>query len=355
MKIGYSMWGFLGTGIVDTPDGSRSYRRAMVDALIATGHEIVFLQNNRDLFEARVDLRGRYVWHDGFPNLDALVLEWRWPLPGRNTTACGSPGHTCDLHRQAGLVDYYLRARHVPTVVWDLDRQLPAGDPLRTHPSVTVCEFALRPTPGATTLLCPVADAALDAADPAVLAAWPRPVSLVYVGNQYDRDDAFNDFFAPAARRLDHLVAGKWTHTQAWPHVNFTGRCAFDQVAMIHARALAAVLLLPDRYAQVGHMTSRWFEALLAGCLPLVPAGIACRQMFVPPSLFVTNAHEVIDRVQWLRGIAGSREHTDLIAECLAFLDPFRLSRQVAVLDRVLQSLAASRAAYDREGRVATC
>ncbi|HZN18532.1 MAG TPA: hypothetical protein VFB84_10175 [Micromonosporaceae bacterium] len=67
MRIGYSMWGFLGTGTLDTPDGSRSYRRAMVDALIATGHEVVFLQNNRDLFEARVDLRDRYVWHNGLP------------------------------------------------------------------------------------------------------------------------------------------------------------------------------------------------------------------------------------------------------------------------------------------------
>ncbi|HZN18533.1 MAG TPA: hypothetical protein VFB84_10180 [Micromonosporaceae bacterium] len=239
------------------------------------------------------------------------MLEWRWPLPGRNTTACGSPGHTCDLHRQAELVDYYLRTRCLPTVVWDLDRQLPASDPLRAHPNATVCELALRPTPSATTLLCPVPDAALDAADPAALAARPRPVSLVYVGNQYDRDEAFNHFFAPAARRLDHLVAGKWTRTQAWPQVSFAGRCAFDQVATIHDRALATVLLLPGRYARVGHMTSRWFEALLAGCLPVVPASIACREAFAPPSLFAADADEVVDRVQWLRGIAGGREHAD--------------------------------------------
>jgi hypothetical protein len=355
MKIGYSMWGFLGSGIVDTPDGSRSYRRPMVDALIAAGHEVVFLQHNRDLFEARVDLRDRYVWHNGFPDLDALLLEWRWPLPGRNTTVCGSPGHTCDLHRQTELVDYYTRARYVPTVVWDLDRQLPADDLLRVQPSAVVCEFALRPTPGATTLVCPVPDAALDGADPAALAARPRPVSLVYVGNQYDRDTAFNEFFAPAARRLTHLVAGKWPRTEAWPHVNFAGRCAFDEVASIHGRALATVLLLPDRYAQVGHMTSRWFEALLAGCLPIIPAGVACWQRFAPRSLFAANAQEVIERAEWLRGIAGGREHADLIAECLGFLDPFRLSRQVAVLTGVLESLAGSDATRPVQGRGNAC
>jgi hypothetical protein len=44
MRIGYSMWGFLGDGILDTPDGSRAYRRAFVDGLISASHEIVFLQ-----------------------------------------------------------------------------------------------------------------------------------------------------------------------------------------------------------------------------------------------------------------------------------------------------------------------
>lgn len=85
MRIGYSMWGFLGDGIVDTPDGSRAYRRAFIDGLISAGHDVVFLQSNRDLFEGGLDLRGRYRWHLGFPDLDGLIFEWRWPLPGRKS------------------------------------------------------------------------------------------------------------------------------------------------------------------------------------------------------------------------------------------------------------------------------
>ena len=54
MKIGYSMWGFLGSGIVDTPDRSRSYRRPVVDALIAAGNEVVFLQH---LYEGKRPFR----------------------------------------------------------------------------------------------------------------------------------------------------------------------------------------------------------------------------------------------------------------------------------------------------------
>ena len=56
MKIGYSFWGFLGNGITDTPDGGRSHRRPLIDALLDRGHEIVFLQANRDLLEAGDDL-----------------------------------------------------------------------------------------------------------------------------------------------------------------------------------------------------------------------------------------------------------------------------------------------------------
>ena len=53
MRIGYSFWGFLGPGITDTPDGGRSHRRTLIDGLIAAGHDIVFLQRNRDLRRSR--------------------------------------------------------------------------------------------------------------------------------------------------------------------------------------------------------------------------------------------------------------------------------------------------------------
>jgi hypothetical protein len=61
MRIGYSFWGFLGPGITDTPDGGRSHRRALIDGLTAAGHDVVFLQRDRDLDEASHDLRECYA------------------------------------------------------------------------------------------------------------------------------------------------------------------------------------------------------------------------------------------------------------------------------------------------------
>jgi hypothetical protein len=336
VRIGYSFWGFLGPGVTDTPDGGRSHRRVLIDGLRSRGHDIVFLQPDRDYIEAGFDLSGHYRWDVGLPEIDALFLEWRWPIPGRNTTWCGAAGHTCDLHRQQDLLDHYTHRRGTRTILWDKDRRLPADDPLRQQCNVVVCEAALHPSPGAASLLFPVADAVLDAANPATLAARPREVPLAYVGNQYDRDTAFAEFFAPAAARYRHLVAGKWTRAHEWPYVCFVGRVPFGEVAEIHGRALATVLLLPDRYAAVGQMTQRLVEAVLAGCLPLTPTSIRGAARFTPRRLHVTSGADVIATLVWLHRISGTSQHAELLADCLPALEMFRVSRQLDVLDDLL-------------------
>ncbi|WP_240522175.1 hypothetical protein [Amycolatopsis vastitatis] len=339
MKIGYSFWGFLGLGIRDTPDGGRSHRRVLIDGLRERGHQLVFLQPDRDYLEAGLDLSAHYRWDVGLPDIDILFLEWRWPIPGRNTTWCGAVGHTCDLHRQQQLLDHYTHGLGIRTILWDKDRTLPADDPLRSAPNVNVCEAALHPTPGAVSLLFPVVDDTLDAADPVALATRALDLPLAYVGNQYDRDDAFSAFFAPAAARHDHLVAGKWPRTAPWPHVRFVGRVPFGKVAEIHGRALCTILLLPPtRYAQAGQMTQRLPEAVLAGCLPLTPAGIRGAARFTPTQLHVRDGASAAAKISELRSLAGTPAHAELLADCLTMLDLFRVSRQLAVLDELLDA-----------------
>ncbi|MEV0898185.1 hypothetical protein [Actinoplanes sp. NPDC049802] len=335
MLIGYSCWGFLGPGITDTPDGGRSHRRVLVDGLRARGNDIVFLQANRDLLEAGDDLTATYQWDAGLPDIDALFLEWRWPIGGRNTTPCDRPGHTCDLHRQQQLLAHYTTAG-TPTLLWDKDRRLNEHDPLRRASNVTVCEPALHPSPGATSLLFPIVDAALDSADPAALTAARRDLPLLYIGNQYDRDDAFDRFFAPAARAHTHLIAGKWPHTQGWPGLNFTGRIPFAGTQALYQRSLATIVLLPDRYAAVGHMTQRLFEAVLAGCLPLTPADIRDAARFTPPELHIGDGTQAARLLNILAERAGTPWHADLLAGCLERLNLFRLSRQLDVIAGVL-------------------
>ncbi len=336
VKIGYSFWGFLGDGITDTPDGGRSHRRTLVNGLASRGHDLVFLQPDRDLIEAGVDLSAYYRWDAGLPDLDVLFLEWRWPIPGRNTTWCGAAGHTCDLHRQAELLSRYTEQLGVPTILWDKDRQLPHDDPLRGHPAVTLCEAALHPSPGAVSLLFPVDDRMLDTADPSALSQLDQPTTLAYVGNQYNRDDVFTEYFAPAAAEMPHVIAGKWPEISAWPQLNFVGRVPFRGVEAIHRSSVATVLLLPERYARAGQVTQRIFEAVLAGCLPIMPAEVRSAGRFVPTELIATDGGEVTTLAKHLRGLTGTAEHTEMIDACLRKLDLFRLSRQLDVIDNAL-------------------
>jgi hypothetical protein len=339
MIIGYSFWGFLGPGITDTPDGGRSHRRPFVDAIAARGHHLIFLQKDRDRLEAGDALDNKYSFDNGLPKLDVLFLEWRWPIPGRNTTPCGTPGHTCDLHRQAELLEHYTLGRRTPTVIWDKDRQLATDDPWRHRAGVVVCEAALKPTRGAVRLLFPVADSLLDSADPYALATRPRPLTLAYVGNQHDRADAFDAYFAPAAEGVRHEVGGKWADSRRWPHVDFRGRVPFAEVSRLYGSAVATILLLPQRYARVGQMTQRIFEAVLAGCLPITPAEIHAADRFTPRRLHVRDGKDVITLLDELREMAGTQRHERLIADCLRHLDLFRLSRQMTAFDAVLDKL----------------
>jgi hypothetical protein len=87
----------------------------------------------------------------------------------------------------------------------------------------------------------------------ALAAQIPRPLPLLYVGNQCDRDDAFAEFFAPAAQ-----------------------------------------------------MTQRVFEAVLAGCLPLTPATLLFAHAFTPAPLHVSG-RQAADRIADLQGIARHR------------------------------------------------
>ncbi|MBT2478369.1 hypothetical protein [Streptomyces sp. ISL-94] len=335
MRIGYSHWGFLGDGVTDTPDGGRSHRKTLVDGLVATGHDIVFLQADRDTTEARTPVVGPYVWDEGLPEVDALFLEWRWPVRGRNDTPCQAAGHTCDLHRQQQLVDHYVHRLGVPALLWDKDQRLAPADPIRAASHVTVCEPALYPRHGARSLLFPVADQVLDMADPKALADGDRRLPLVYVGNQYGRDAAFDAFFAPAAHSLEHEVAGKWTDTGRWPHVRFTGRISFQEGLALHHQSHATVLLAPDRYVTSGQFTQRVFEAVLSGCAPVIPAHYRGAATVVPGELHACGGAHVADITHGVAGMAVGGK-TRLLDRCLRRLDVFRLSRQINTINAVL-------------------
>lgn len=117
------------------------------------------------------------------------------------------------------------------------------------------------------------------------------------------------------------------------------GRIPFEAAADVYGRSLATVLMLPERYSAVGQMTQRIFEAVLAGCLPLAPADIRFADRFVPAELVVHSGSDVLERLSYLREIAGTEQHAALIAACVDRLRLFGLGKQVTTLESVLRGL----------------
>jgi hypothetical protein len=181
-------------------------------------------------------------------------------------------------------------------------------------------------------LLFPVDDERLRRAQESVFPARVRHRTLVYIGNQYDRDAVFAEYFARPAEVLSHAVYGKWSDTAAWPHIRFEGRLPFSRVESIYRGSSATVLLLPDAYARVGQMTSRIFEATLHGCIPLGPATIRGISRFVPEALQVASGIDVVHACNRIT-MSSSAALDELWHCCLAKLDLFRASRQLDTIE----------------------
>ncbi|MFT4295935.1 MAG: hypothetical protein QM582_11040 [Micropruina sp.] len=333
MNIGYSFWGFLGEGITDTPDGGRGHRYAWLRELARQGHTIVNLQQDRDATEAHdLSFQAFFEWDcASTPSIDLLFLEWRWPIPGRNVgIACGEPGHTCDLHRQDELLKSYTYRRGTPTLIWDKDLRLPLNSPIRRLPNVQVAETAWRPRVGSFRLQIPVSQDALTQARYRAKEERPedRDISLLYVGNQYERDDRFNEYFAiPALTTPHHYVVGKWTQTSNWPWVTFQGRRAFRESMQFYERALATVALLPPRYEKVGQTTQRVAEAVTRGCVALVPRSVASADRITPPELLVSRGAAVNERIAKIRAMPVL-DYQDLRLRAIDLLEPLQTAVQ---------------------------
>ena len=340
MIIGYSFWGFLGNGVVDSPDGGRSHRLAWVRTLVGNGHRLIFLQRNRDLEEAGESYAEWGTWPADLPPIDLLFLEWRWPIPGRNVEVSpSSQGYCPDWDRQAALLRFYTLDRGIPTLVWDKDLQLPQRSPLRGLPHIRIAEATRFPRPGASSLLFPICGdwyrhAARELSKPAPDASF----DLVYIGNQYDRDEHFERFFASAAPQLRHGVFGKWTRVTNWPAVRFHSRIGYEQVSSVLRTSVATPLLSPTRYCSAGQVTQRIFEAVLNGCFPLAPRDIIGIDTLLPDDLLVADGADVVRACKDLERLRRTPDYKPAILGCLSRLAPFLASAQYETFAQIVSS-----------------
>ncbi len=296
-KIGYFWWGFQADVRMkngkefSSPDGSLLHAFSIVYELQQRGIDVYRLSINRDRDYVSNDLfnafdafssqkRGsayakikepKYAIEFNaqnleFPDVDVVLLEWRMSTR-YNQLAQDDPEFEPDLLLQKAILEHYT-AKGVPIVCLDLDYKMTEQDDKLFH-------FVFEPG------FKRGKDHHIDV--PYVLEDLnqfqqekPRN-EIVYIGNRYERDEAFDQFFGKdPGSSIEFKIFGNWLERgkdsqERWPHVKFHDRIQPYQIRDAYKYALCTPLLLKDEYNKNGFMSIRLIESLLFGTIPVLP------------------------------------------------------------------------------------
>lgn len=321
LRVGYSFWGFLGDNKYDThgnrvstPDGNATYSWSIIWEAMRRGYTVHAMQDDRDWTGWKIDkeenfasfskekrtkmyldLKHTFGSSEIMPELDVLLVEWRFPIPGRNCiaddpnavpgTGSAHPGGYWipndmtglqpDLLRQNQILSYYKNYTKTKIIFWDLDHKLTARDEEGWKPdavfetSVTPRKLIMERTRVEPPFHIP------DLLQHPTLPSDPNR-KLVYIGSRYERDDVITEWVKPTSNQYPNGVEfhGNWLKTldeckKLWPNVAYHDRCTTKDFRQIYGTAVACPLLAKKSYLETGFITPRPWEALLFGTLPV--------------------------------------------------------------------------------------
>jgi hypothetical protein len=323
-RVGLSYWGFcenFSTSVIaDTPDGHRYGRPVLVDALRARGHEVIALQGRRET----EPYLGLVYESEGFPDLDALFVEWRWPTYKNS----GQNKFEPDLDRQAALLDHY--SADIPTITWDTDLKMTLEDEKR-WPHMIVADPTFKPQE--FFLKRHVLPFWSDFKP--LLSAAQDPVEFGYVGNNYERREMFLKYYSNPAKGLrvqgvQTKVHGNWLQRsperqspealiQLHPDVAFGPRTGFkESMSLLNSFVCTAHITKPG-YAKQGFASPRYLENIIMNTPALVPIE------FLIPDLLgsywtIRDASDVIKKVTELKSFSPYERETIVLEQKAALL-----------------------------------
>ncbi len=341
MRIGYCFRGYLADVKLDAhgdevsaPDGNATYSWTIEDECERRRHQMIPLGPNLDAPAASLlgaaafgafsgrrralsyERMLRRGWTKGsdrkFPQIDLLLLEWRWPIPGKNTTQdIGRTWYQNDLTRQEEVLRHYTD-RGVPVVAWDLDQKMTPDDEKRwgisriietsvSAPMRTNCHRVEPPCRADDLLQHPI-----DRRIP--------HYHIGYVGSRYERDDVIDEWISPIAKvNNSHRIRfwGKWEPAaevaERWPGVSFCDRIGAKDLRDAYSRVAIVPLLGKRRYLETGFVTPRPWEAVLFGS---VPVGLGCHlgvEDYVGSGMVAKDPQHLMELASWLRNMSPIR------------------------------------------------
>lgn len=348
MRIGFSFWGFLAplekNTFVNTPDGPRGDRIDFVNAMLARNHRVIRLQKMRDT----EPYPGVMIDDAGFPELDVVYVEWRWPT-WKNT---GPNPSEPDYQRQVKILDYY-HSKGVPTIIHDGDLKITPEEEMR-WPKMVLSDPCIVPRVQAR---------------PRIHVPWCHnmvrqlPASVdsynyVYIGNNYERDESFGKYYGePSATLRDAgiqtMVHGNWLQksperrdpsyiVSRYPTVSFGSRLSFKDIFPALNSAIAVTHIAKGEYMKNGNITCRFHEAIASVVPSLIPIEYThALPVGLDGQLVVKTPRDVVEKVRWLSKLSQV-ERTALVDAQQKAMESVVDSRPESRVD-LLERLAGGR------------
>lgn len=309
MKFGYAYWGFLADEkvengkIVSTPDGNATYSWSILWEAQQRGWETWLLQRDRDAEYVNGNMGSAFssfsaskrwnAWKnakktltthdvslvdlDELPDLDVVLIEWRFPIPGRNCEVSkDSPEYQPDLDRQLEILEYF-KSKGTKIILWDLDHKLTFEDEKRWMPDA-IFETSVVPIKNFIERTRVEPPIVIDELRQFKTVDSQPFRKLVYIGSRYERDDVIEEWIKPVSEEYPYQIEfwGNWLKEpslseclEMWPSILYNRRVTVNDFQRIYSTAVACPLLAKKSYLKSGFITPRPWEALMFGTLPV--------------------------------------------------------------------------------------
>ena len=313
-KLGYSFFGFLSDykikdgKEISAPDGNSTYSSYLIYELLKRNCEVWQLMPNRDVesvekfgkdaFKAFSQEKRWKVYNETkkfnilndetYPELDVLLVEWRFEIPGRNCLADGFifpiengkfnvDDYQPDLYIQEKLLKHYKNT-NTKIILWDLDYKLLEFEERLWTPGA-IFETAFNPKHQYIHRTSVNAPCSFEDLIQFPISKWSADKELVYIGSRYERDDVIDEYIKPYSneRKCKVHFYGNWRDypdklaeaEQRWPWIVFNKRITTKDFRDVYKDAIAVPLLGKKEYFKHGFTTPRPAEAIMFGSIPI--------------------------------------------------------------------------------------
>jgi len=333
MNIGYFFNGFLGDKLSeksqDSPDGNAWYSSSIIYELLKKGHD-VFLFQDKDseeynnfsdkIFSSFEKEKRHKAYNESiklnndintWPNLDLILLEWRFPIPGRNTiNDIDNPGFSPDLLIQNSIFEKY----NCPIIIFDLDYKITIEDEEKLK-NRKICIFETASKIKKTPIKRYSVEIPFWLSDTKIIQnkEISKYKDLVYIGSRYERDEIIKEFLVPYSNKELFKVwfYGNWRKYPdkydqlyidlKWRDIQYHDRVGHSRFEEIYSDSLCCPLLAKDEYFNNGFMTARILECLYFGSIPIGFKNHFGIEKYLPQDLIAKDFADFYEKVQKIK------------------------------------------------------